>query len=173
MKATWDIPEEMLDNTDRFTNDFYKRFTLRKAPQPLRMNESVTKDYLFPTFYGDVTCAVAVFMCSYEKAAALIAEQLSPQIVPVRMTRGRALVAFSCYEYKNVMGVRPYNEIAIAIPVMVDPVLQRPCSAHDHRQIQPVRLLYRRHARHLEREHDQGPHDLGSAQGDPGHRHIP
>ncbi len=35
MKATWDIPEEMLDNTDRFTNDFYKRFTLRKAPQPL------------------------------------------------------------------------------------------------------------------------------------------
>jgi 2-dehydropantoate 2-reductase len=121
MKATWDIPEEMLDNKDRFTNDFYKRFTLRKAPQPLRMNESVTKDYLFPTFYGDVSCAVAVFMCSYEKAAALIAEQLSPRIVPVRMTRGRALVAFSCYEYKNVMGVRPYNEIAIAIPVMVDP----------------------------------------------------
>ncbi len=121
MKATWDIPEEMLDNTDRFTNDFYQRFTLRKAPQPLKMNESVTKDYLFPTFYGDVTCAVAVFMCSYEKAAALIAEQLSPQIAPVRMTRGRALVAFSCYEYKNVMGVRPYNEIAIAIPVMVGP----------------------------------------------------
>jgi 2-dehydropantoate 2-reductase len=116
----------MLDNTDRFTNDFYKRFTLRKAPQPLRMNESVTKDYLFPTFYGDVSCAVAVFMCSYEKASALIAEQLSPKIVPVRMSRGRALVAFSCYEYKNVMGVRPYNEIAIAIPVMVDPCCNVP-----------------------------------------------
>jgi 2-dehydropantoate 2-reductase len=126
MKATWDIPEEMLDNSDRFTNDFYQRFTLRNAPQPLRMNESLTKDYLFPTFYGDVSCAVAVFMCSYEKAAALIAEQLSPKIVPVRMTRGRALVAFSCYEYKNVMGVRPYNEIAIAIPVMVDPCCNVP-----------------------------------------------
>src|SRR5208337_2263589 len=126
MKATWDIPEKMLDNTDRFTTDFYKRFTLRKAPQPLRMNESVTKDYLFPTFYGDVSCAVAVFMCSYEKASALIAEQLSPKIVPVRMSRGRALVAFSCYEYKNVMGVRPYNEIAIAIPVMVDPCCNVP-----------------------------------------------
>lgn len=126
MKATWDIPEKMLDNTDRFTNDFYKRFTLRNAPQPLRMNESVTKDYLFPTFYGDVSCAVAVFMCSYEKASALIAEQLSPKIVPVRMSRGRALVAFSCYEYKNVMGVRPYNEIAIAIPVMVDPCCNVP-----------------------------------------------
>ncbi|MCK7515367.1 MAG: acetoacetate decarboxylase family protein [Desulfobacterales bacterium] len=65
-------------------------------------------------------------MCSYEKAAALIAEQLSPRIVPVRMTKGRALVAFSCYEYKNVMGVRPYNEIAIAIPVMVDPCCNVP-----------------------------------------------
>jgi hypothetical protein len=86
----------------------------------------VTKDYVFPTFYGDVSCAVAVFMCSYEKAAVLIAEQLSPKIVPVRMTKGRALVAFSCYEYKNVMGVRPYNEIAIAIPVMVDPCCNVP-----------------------------------------------
>ncbi|HQJ07861.1 MAG TPA: 2-dehydropantoate 2-reductase [Deltaproteobacteria bacterium] len=121
MKATWDIPEEMLDNRDLFKDDFYQRFTLRKAAEPLRINESLTKDYLFPTFYGDVTCAVAVFMCSYEKAAALVAEQLSPEIVPVRMTKGRALVAFSCYEYKNVMGVRPYNEIAIAIPVMVNP----------------------------------------------------
>jgi 2-dehydropantoate 2-reductase len=121
MKATWDVPEEMLDNKNLFSNDFFQRFTLRKAPQPLRMNESVVKDYLFPTFYGDVNCAVAVFMCSYEKAAALIAEQLSPRIVPVKMTRGRGLVVFSCYEYKNVMGVRPYNEIAIAIPVMVDP----------------------------------------------------
>jgi 2-dehydropantoate 2-reductase len=121
MKATWDIPQEMLDNSALFSNDFYKRFTLRKAPKPLQLNESVTKDYVFPTFYGDVSCAMAVFMCSYEKAAVLIAEQLSPKIVPVRMTKGRALVAFSCYEYKNVMGVRPYNEIAIAIPVMIDP----------------------------------------------------
>jgi len=126
MKATWDIPEEMLDNENLFSNDFYQRFTLRKAPQPLRMNERVTKDYLFPTFYGDVNCAMAVFMCSYEKAAALIAEQLSPRIVPVKMTRGRALVVFSCYEYKNVMGVRPYNEVVMGIPVMVEPCCNVP-----------------------------------------------
>jgi 2-dehydropantoate 2-reductase len=126
MKATWDVPPEMLDNSALFSNDFYQRFTLRKAPQPLKMNESVTKDYVFPTFYGDVSCAVGVFMCSYEKAAALIAEQLSPKIVPVKMTKGRALVAFSCYEYKQVLGVRPYNEIAIAIPVMIDPACNVP-----------------------------------------------
>jgi 2-dehydropantoate 2-reductase len=126
MKATWDVPEEMLDNADGFANDFYQRFTLRRARTPLQMTDGVSKDYLFPTFYGDVTCAMAVFMCSYEKAAALVREQLSPQIVPVRMTRGRALVAFSCYEYKKVLGVRPYNEIAIAIPVMVDPGCNMP-----------------------------------------------
>ena len=126
MKATWDIPEELLDNESEFRNDFYQRFVLRKAQQPLKMNEQVSKDYLFPTFYGDVSCAMAVHMCSYDKAAALLAEQLSPDIVPVRMTRGRALVAFSCYEYKKVLGVPPYNEIAIAIPVMVNPGISVP-----------------------------------------------
>lgn len=121
MKATWDIPKETLDNAKDFQNDFYKRFTLRKASQPLKLSTEVTKDYLFPTFYGDVSCTMAVFMCSYDKAASLVARQLSPQIVPVRMPRGHALVAFSCYEYKKVLGVPPYNEIAIAIPVMVNP----------------------------------------------------
>jgi hypothetical protein len=121
MKATWDIPKETLDNVKDFQNDFYKRFTLRKAPQPLQLSADISKDYLFPTFYGDVSCAMAIFMCSYDKAASLLARQLSPQIVPVRMPRGRSLVAFSCYEYKKVLGVRPYNEIAIAIPVMVNP----------------------------------------------------
>lgn len=126
MKATWDIPEEMLDNLHEFQEDFYQRFTLRRAQKPLQLTETVGKDYLFPTFYGDVSCAMAVFMCSYEKAAALVREQLSPRVVPVRMPGGRALVAFSCYEYRKVLGVRPYNEIAIAIPVMVDPCCNVP-----------------------------------------------
>ncbi len=63
---------------------------------------------------------MAIFMCSYDRAARLVAEKLGPQVRPVRMTRGRALVAFSCYEYKKVMGIAPYNEIAAAIPVMVN-----------------------------------------------------
>lgn len=121
MKATWDIPKEMLDNAKDFQNDFYNRFTLRKAASPLQLTADTAKDYFFPTFYGDVSCAMVIFMCSYEKAASLIARQLSPQIVPVRMPQGRAIVAFSCYEYKKVLGVRPYNEIAIAFPVMVNP----------------------------------------------------
>lgn len=120
MKVTWDIPDTLLDNARAFDSEFYRRFTLRKAPRPIALTDTVVKDYQFPTFYGDVTCAMAVFMCSYAKAAALVGARLSPLVKPVRMTQGRALIAFSCYEYKQVMGVRPYNEIAMAIPIMVN-----------------------------------------------------
>ena len=58
MKPTFELSEELLDNSALFNNDFYKRFTLRHAPQPLRLSEHISKDYLFPTFYGEVTCAI-------------------------------------------------------------------------------------------------------------------
>jgi len=50
----------------------------------------------------------------------------SPSMKPVKMTRGRALVIFSCYEYRNVLNVAPYNEIAMTIPVMADDGLNIP-----------------------------------------------
>ena len=112
MKATWDIDGSLLNNQDRFDHEFFRRFRLRRAERPLQLNATIEKDYLFPTFYRDVTCAVAVFLCSYRKAEALM---LHPLIKPVRMPRGRAVVVFSCYEYKHVLGVAPYNEIAMTI----------------------------------------------------------
>lgn len=123
MKATWTIDPALLDNRDEFDNEFYRRFRLRPAAAPLQLNEEISKNYLFPTFYGDVVCAMAVFMCSYEKAAALMPH---PLVKPVRMPRGRALVAFSCYEYRKVLGVAPYNEIAMTIPIMIDPGINVP-----------------------------------------------
>jgi len=123
VKPTFDIGEGLLDNAEEFKNSFYSRFALRPAPQPLQLNERVSKNYLFPTLYGDVTCAMAVFLCSYERAACMM---LHPGIKPVKMTRGRSIVAFSCYEYKKVLGVAPYNEIAATIPVMVDPGINVP-----------------------------------------------
>lgn len=128
MKPTYDIPPNMLDNGQSpvFKNDFFQRFTLRKAARPLQLTDRISKDYLFPTFYGDVTCAMGIFLCSYKKAEALIAKELHPKIKPVRMTRGRAIIAFSCYEYKNVMNVLPYNEVAMAIPVMVNAAFSPP-----------------------------------------------
>ncbi len=126
MEPTWDIPDKMLDNEQAFTQDFFRRFDLRRAAQPIELTPGVKKDYLFPTFYGDVTCAMAIFPCPYARAQALVAERLSPQASPVRMPGSRALVAFSCYQYKRVMHVRPYNEIAVAIPVMVKARLNPP-----------------------------------------------
>lgn len=123
MKPTYTYDETLLDNAAEFTDEFYKRFTLRHAPIPLSLDDKITKDYLFPTFYGDVTCAMGIFLCSYEKAQKIMPH---PLIKPVKMTKGRSMVAFSCYEYKNVMGVAPYNEIAMTIPVMVNPKVNVP-----------------------------------------------
>jgi len=123
VKPTRRIGPGLLDNAGAFQDDFFQRFNLRRAPEPLRLNTRVSKDYLFPTLYGDVTCAVAVFLCSYEKAQR---RMLHPRIQPVRMTRGRSLVVFSCYEYRQVLGVAPYNEIAMTLPVMVDPGVNVP-----------------------------------------------
>jgi hypothetical protein len=123
MKPTTDFDATLLDNAANFDAPFYKRFSLRHAPKPLRLNETIEKDYLFPTFYGDVTCAMGIFLCSYEKAERMM---IDPQIKPVRMPRGRSIVAFSCYEYKQVLGVAPYNEIAMTIPVMAKATVNPP-----------------------------------------------
>ncbi|HOW81658.1 MAG TPA: acetoacetate decarboxylase family protein [Spirochaetota bacterium] len=128
MKPLMNIPPGMLNNAGDpvFNNDFFSRFRLRHADGPLQLNDKIFKDYLFPTFYGDVTCAIGIFLCSYDRAARLVARQLHEKIKPVKLTRGRSIIAFSCYEYKNVMGVAPYNEIAMAIPVMVNTSFRPP-----------------------------------------------
>ena len=61
MKPTTEILKDLLANEALFTDPFFKRFTLRHAPQPLALTEDITKNYRFPTFYGDVTCAIAIF----------------------------------------------------------------------------------------------------------------
>jgi hypothetical protein len=123
MQPTQHIAPGLLDNRALFTDPFYDRFTLRTAPRPLSLAPGIEKDYLFPTFYGDVTCAMAIFLCPYDRAAALMPH---PRMRPVRLTRGCAAVAFSCYIYNQVLGVPPYNEIAMTIPVQVDPRLSVP-----------------------------------------------
>lgn len=123
MKPTLDLKAEMLPNEHLFTDPFFQRFALRHAPTPLALSETVSKDYLFPTLYADVTCAIGIFHCDYDAAKAMLPH---PKMRPVRMTLGRSLVAFSCYEYKNVLNIGPYNEIAMTIPVLFDPKIDVP-----------------------------------------------
>lgn len=107
----------LIDNNEDFTDPFFTRFELRPAPTPLELADGISKTYSFPTFYADVTCAIAIFLCDYTRAHAMMPH---PSMRPVKMPRGRAVVLLSCYEYKKVMNIGPYNEIAMTIPVMVN-----------------------------------------------------
>ena len=113
----------MPDNAGDFNSDFYKQFTLRKNTQPLQISDEISKDFSFPTYYKNVSCGIGIFMCSYEKALQVLPH---PSMKPVRMPGGRAVVIFSCYEYKNVMNMKPYNEIAMTIPLLMDGGLSIP-----------------------------------------------
>lgn len=117
MKATKTVNPEFLDNRDRFSDPFFKRFTLHKRSTPLQLTDDISKDYNFPTFYGNVTCSQAIFLCNYEKARELMPH---PKMKPINMLGGRSLVAAASYIYRDVINVAPYNEIALTIPVMVD-----------------------------------------------------
>lgn len=123
MKANQDIPAGLVDNAGDFTDPFFARFQLREAAAPLQLSETVSKRYRFPTLYGDVTCAIGIFLCDH---AAALARMPEPRLRPVPMPRGRSLVVLSCYQYKNVMNVPPYNEISMMIPVRVGPLVDVP-----------------------------------------------
>jgi len=117
MKTNYTIEKEFIKNEHLFQDAFFKQFKLRHAASPLQLTDELSKNYQFPTFYGDVTCAMAIFFCNYDRALAMMPH---PTMKPIKGTMGRAIVAFSCYEYKNVLNIPGYNEIAMTIPVMVD-----------------------------------------------------
>jgi hypothetical protein len=116
MKPNTRLDPALLENDGLFTDEFFTQFEVRPAPEPLALSDVVSKRYSFPTFYADVTCAIAIFMCDWSRARAMMPH---PSMRPVRMPGGRSAVLFSCYEYKNVMNLAPYNEIAMTIPIMV------------------------------------------------------
>jgi hypothetical protein len=117
MKPNTHIDEGLVDNAALFTDPFFQRFEPRPAPAPLELRDGLSKTYSFPTFYADVACAIAIFLCDHDRAQAVLPH---PSMKPVKMPGGRSVVLLSCYEYKNVMGIAPYNEIAMTIPIMVD-----------------------------------------------------
>jgi len=116
MKPNTRIDPDLVDNGGLFTDPFFQRFEQRSAPTLTKLSDEVSKQYVFPTFYADVTCAIAIFLCDYSRALACMPH---PSMQPVKMPGGRSVVLFSCYEYKNVMNIAPYNEIAMTIPIMI------------------------------------------------------
>jgi Acetoacetate decarboxylase (ADC) len=123
MEASYTVRPEMPANDDQFGDEFFQRFRLQPASSPLELTDGIAKTYPFPTLYHDVGCAIGIFLCDYEAACALMPH---PTIRPVRMTKGRTLVIFSCYEYRQVLKVWPYNEIAMTIPVLANASFRPP-----------------------------------------------
>ncbi|MFI8685849.1 acetoacetate decarboxylase family protein [Rossellomorea sp. NPDC077527] len=118
MKPTMTYDEELLDNQHRFNDSFFQRFPLAPMETPLQLDENIKKDYLFPTFYRNVACTISIFLCSYKEAKKLMPH---PDIHPIKMPNGRSLIVFSSYVYREVLGIPPYNEVAMSIPVLVKP----------------------------------------------------
>ena len=116
MEPNFDIPDRLAENEDEFTAPLFAGLGGRKAADPLVL-KGKARGYLFPTLYADVRCAVAIFHCDRAAARDLVQEALGRGAEPPRMLGGRSIVAISCYEYRKVRGVRPYNEIAVAVPV--------------------------------------------------------
>jgi hypothetical protein len=116
VKPNTHIENGLIDNEDAFADPFFRRFELRPAPKPLELGGGISKTYSFPTFYADVMCAIAIFMCDARRAEAILPH---PSMKPVKMPGGRAVVLFSCYQYRNVMNIAPYNEVVMTIPIMV------------------------------------------------------
>jgi len=115
MKVLEKFDGSLLSNEDKFQDPFYKRFQLKK--RKVKLTSAMEKEYDFPTLYGDVTCAQAIFLCSFSAARSLMPH---PAVQPVRALKNHAVMAVSCYEYKNVLGIPPYNEIAFTIAVDVE-----------------------------------------------------
>jgi len=103
----------LLDNGPEFNSSFFKSHKL--SLHELELDAQTRKQYPFPTLYGDVTTSAAMFFCSFKKAASLIK---TDEVKPVSMGFGRTMVAITSYRYNKVRGIDPYNEIAIAIPVI-------------------------------------------------------
>lgn len=119
MEPNFVLDPELLDNGADFASPFFAGLRERRSTRPLKL-DGRSKDYLFPTLYADVGCAQAIFPCSFDAARDLLREALGPEALPLRLIGGKSLVALSCYEYRRVRGLRPYNEIAVALPVRLD-----------------------------------------------------
>jgi pimeloyl-ACP methyl ester carboxylesterase len=104
-----DVPKDLIDNTADFQDPFFVKFPTET--RPLDLGSGISKNYLFPTFYSDVTMSAALFLADRQAATTL----LPPGASPLRALPGKTIVAIATYHYGEVRGLTPYNEAVIAI----------------------------------------------------------
>jgi len=76
-------------------------------------NEKLDFKGKLPVFYYDNTTMTAIYTASTTMVRRLLPR---PDMHPVEAMRGRALVAFTAFEYRNT-DIDPYNEFSISFPI--------------------------------------------------------
>lgn len=66
-----------------------------------------------PVFYYDTTSMTAIYTVSTAKMKPLLPH---PEMCPIELMPGRALIAFTAFEYRKT-DIDPYNEFAISFPI--------------------------------------------------------
>ena len=89
MEPNLSFNDSLIDNEDRFGDSFFQQFDLRHRDEPLRLNDQVTKNYLFPTFYADVSCAITSTGTSASRPSASRSSTSSRAWVPSGKTIDR------------------------------------------------------------------------------------
>lgn len=77
------------------------------------MTKDLSLEGKLPVFYYDNTSMTAIYTASTEKVRQLLP---LPDMHPVEVMIGRALVAFTAFEYRRT-DIDPYNEFSISFPI--------------------------------------------------------
>ena len=77
------------------------------------MTKDLSLEGKLPVFYYDNTSMTAIYTASTEKVRRLLP---LPDMHPVEVWGGRALVAFTAFEYRRT-DIDPYNEFSISFPI--------------------------------------------------------
>ncbi len=76
-------------------------------------HQEMDRKFLLPVFYYDNTAMTCIYTAGLSLIRGLLPR---PEMHPVQITPGRALVAFSAFEYRRT-DIDPYNEFSIAFPI--------------------------------------------------------
>ncbi|HUW10400.1 MAG TPA: acetoacetate decarboxylase family protein [Anaerolineae bacterium] len=90
-----------------------------------------TKEYVsstgerveLPIRYLDFAAMIGAFTAPADKLQGLLP---STRLKPALFTPGRGVIAFSAFEYRELVDLPPYNEFGISIPVLYEPRVNIP-----------------------------------------------
>lgn len=107
----------MRPTPDPFSSPFFAAHPTRQTIA-IRDHRNQPRVYTFPTFFTQTPATMALFTGDEKRARLLVNSQGDHGLHPVRVSRGRCLVAIAAYRYGLISdGMEGYNELAVGFPV--------------------------------------------------------